>query len=59
MAGRSPARVGGPVEVFENLSLKVSGYQLAECAGGRVSDEVKVANLLCDDAQTRAGADNV
>ncbi len=56
MAGRSPARVGGPVEVFKNLSPKVSGYQRAECAGGRVSDEVKVANLLCDDAQTRAGA---
>jgi hypothetical protein len=59
VAGRSPARVGGPVEVFENLSPKVSGYQRAECAGGRVSDEVKVANLLCDDAQTRAGAEGL
>ncbi len=59
MAGRLPARVGGPMEGFENLSPKVSGYQRAECASGRVSDEVKVANLLCDDAQTRAGAEGL
>jgi hypothetical protein len=25
-AGRLPARVGGPVEMFENLSLKVPGH---------------------------------
>jgi hypothetical protein len=42
VAGRSPARVGGLVEMFENLSPKVSGYQGAEC----VSDEVKVANPM-------------
>jgi hypothetical protein len=44
------------VEVFENLSPKVSGYQWAECAGGGVTDDVKVANLLCDDVQAWAGA---
>jgi hypothetical protein len=58
-AGRLPARVSGPVEMFENLFLEVSGYQGAECAGGRVADEVKVADLLCDDAQTRAGAESL
>ncbi len=47
--------MGGPVEMFENLSPKVPGHQRAECAGGRVADEVKVADLLCDDAQSRAG----
>jgi hypothetical protein len=47
------------MKVFENLSPKVSGYQRAECAGGRVSDEVKVASLQCDDAQTRAGAEGL
>ncbi len=50
MAGGPPARVGGPVEMFENLSPKVSGYQQSESAGGRVSDEVKVPDLLYDDA---------
>ena len=58
MAGGPPARVGGPVEMFENLSPKVSGYQQSESAGGRVSDEVKVADLLCDDPQTWAGAES-
>jgi hypothetical protein len=29
--------VGGPVEVFKNLLPKVSGYQRAECSGGRVA----------------------
>ncbi len=33
-AGRPPARVGGPVEVFKNLSPKVPGQQRAEGAGG-------------------------
>ncbi len=46
-------------EVFENLSPKVSGYQLAECAGGGVADEVKVANLLCDDVQASTGAESL
>jgi hypothetical protein len=45
--------------MFENLSPKVSGYQQEECAGGRVADEVKVADLLCDDAQTRDGAESL
>jgi hypothetical protein len=49
-ASRPLARMGGPVEVFENLSPKVPGYQRAECAGGGVADEVKVADLLCDEA---------
>jgi hypothetical protein len=47
------------VEVFENLSPKVSGYQGAECAGGGVTDDVKVADLLCDYAQAWAGADSL
>jgi hypothetical protein len=38
--------------MFKNLSPKVSEYHRAECAGGRVADEVKDADLLCDDAQT-------
>jgi hypothetical protein len=42
-------RMGGPVVVFESLSPKVPGYQRAECAAGGVADEVKVADLLCDD----------
>ncbi len=56
---RPPARVGGPVEVFENLSPKVSGYQGAECAGGGVADEVKVADLLCDNAEAWAGEESL
>ncbi len=47
------------MEMFENLFLEVSGYQRVECAGGRVADEVKVADLLCDDAQTQAGAESL
>jgi hypothetical protein len=47
------------MEVFENLSPKVSGYQWAECAGGGVADEVKVVNLLCDDAQAWSGAERL
>ncbi len=49
----------GPVEVFENLSPEVSGYQRAEGAGGGVANEVKVANLLCDDAQAWAGTESL
>jgi hypothetical protein len=44
--------MGGPVEMFENLSRKVPGYRRAERAGGGVANEVKVPDLLCDDAQT-------
>jgi hypothetical protein len=51
--------VGGPVEVFENLMPEVSGYQRAKCSGGCVAQEVKVADLLCDDAQPRAGAESL
>ena len=32
--GRPPARVGGPVEMLENLSPKVRGHQWAEDACG-------------------------
>ncbi len=32
--GCPPARVGGPVKVFEYLLPKVSGYQRAKCSGG-------------------------
>jgi hypothetical protein len=51
--------MSGPVEMFKNLSPKVSGYQRLECAGGRVTDEVKVVDLVCDDAQTLAGAESL
>ncbi len=58
-AGRPAAWVGGPVEMFENLSPKIAGHQRAECAGGRVADEVKVADLLCDDAHSWAGTESL
>jgi hypothetical protein len=58
-AGRPPAGVSGPVEMFKDLSPKVSGHQRAECAGGGVADEVKVANLLSDDVQAWAGAESL
>jgi hypothetical protein len=58
-AGCLPARVGGSVEVFEYLSPKVSGYQRAESSRGLVADEVKVADLLGDDAQPRAGTESL
>jgi hypothetical protein len=44
-AGHPCARVGGPVEVFEYLSPKVSGHQRAECTGGGVAVEVDVATF--------------
>ena len=47
------------MEVFENLMPEVSGYQRAKCSGGCVAQEVKVADLLCDDAQPRAGAESL
>jgi hypothetical protein len=47
------------VEVFKYLSPEVSGHQWAECAGGGVADEVKVAKLLRDDAQAWAGAESL
>jgi hypothetical protein len=58
-AGRLHAGVGGPVKVFKYLSSKVSGQQRAECGGGGVADEVKVADLLSDDAQAWAGAESL
>jgi hypothetical protein len=58
-AGHPPTRVGGPVEMFKNLSPKVPGYQRAQCAGGGVANEVKGADLLCDDAQAWAGAESL
>jgi hypothetical protein len=47
------------VEVFKNLLSEVPGYQRAESSGGRVAQEVKVADLLGDDAQPRAGAESL
>ncbi len=55
-AGHPPAGVSGPLEMFKNLSPKVSGHQRAECAGGGVADVVN--DLLCDDAQAWAGAES-
>jgi hypothetical protein len=46
-------------EVFENLSVQVPGYQRAEHAGGGITDEVKVADLLCYDAQTWTGTESL
>ncbi len=54
-----PARVGGSVEVFEYLSPKVSGYQRAKSSRGRVTEEVKVADLLGDDSQPWAGTESL
>ncbi len=51
--------MSGPVEMFQNLFPEVSGYQRAECAGGGVTDEFKVADLLCDDEQIWAGAESL
>jgi hypothetical protein len=51
--------MGGPVEMFENLSPKVPGYRRAERAGGGVANEVKVPDLLCDDAQTWTGMESL
>ncbi len=45
--------------MFENLSLKVFGYQGAENSGRCVAHEVEVADLLCDDAQSWAGAEGL
>ncbi len=45
--------------MFENLSPKVPGHQRAENSSRRVTDEVKVADLLCDDAQPWAGAEGL
>ena len=47
------------MEVFKNLTPEVSGYQRAKRSGGRVAKEVKVADLLGDDAQPRAGAESL
>jgi hypothetical protein len=58
-AGHPPTRMGGTVEMFENLSPQVPGNQRVEGAGGGVADEVKVADLLCDDAQTWAGTESL
>ncbi len=33
-AGRPPTRVGGPMEMFENLSPKVPGHKRAKNSGG-------------------------
>jgi hypothetical protein len=47
------------VKMFKNLSPKVYVHQRAECAGGGVADEVKDADLLCDDAQAWAGTESL
>ena len=47
------------MEVFENLMPEVSGYQRAKSSGGCVAQEVKVADLLCDDLQPQAGAESL
>jgi hypothetical protein len=59
VAGRPPAGVSGHVEMFKNLSRKVSRHQRAECAGGGISEEIKVAALLCYDAQAWAGTESL
>ncbi len=57
--GRPAAWMGVPEEVFKYLLPKVPGHQWAECAGGRVADEVKVDDLLCDDSQPWAGTESL
>ncbi len=44
------------MEVYKYRLPEVSGHQRVECAGGGVTVEVKVADLLRDDAQAWAGA---
>jgi hypothetical protein len=51
-AGCPHTRVGGPMQVVEYLPAEVP---LAECTCGGVADEV--ADLLCDNLQTCAGAE--
>jgi hypothetical protein len=58
-AGRPPIWVGRTVKMFKNLSPQVPGDQRAEGAGGGGAYEVKVANFLCDDAQTWAGTESL
>ncbi len=47
---------GWAVPWLKYLSPKVSGHQWAECAGGGVADEAKVADVLGDGGQSWAGA---
>jgi hypothetical protein len=47
------------VEVCKYLSPEVSGHQWVECAVGGVTDEVKVADLLRNDAQAWVGAESL
>ncbi len=47
------------MEVFKYLPPTVSGYQRAKSSRGRVADEVKVGDLLGDDAQPRAGMETL
>jgi hypothetical protein len=56
-AGHLHARVGGPVQVIEHLLTEVPGHQGAERTSGGIADEFQIANLLCDDLQTWAGAE--
>jgi hypothetical protein len=58
VAGCLPAGVSGPVEMFKNLSPKVSRHQRAVCAGGGIAEEVEVADLLCDVSQAWAGTES-
>ncbi len=59
---RRVARLPGwaaPWRCSKYLSPKVSGYQRAKSSRRRVADEVKVADLLGDDAQPRAGTESL
>jgi len=58
-AGDAHTWVGSAVQVVENLPTAVPGHQGAERTRGGVTQEVEVADLLCEDAQPRTGAEGL
>ena len=51
--------VSGAVQVVEHLPAEISGDQGPKRPRGGVAEEVKVTNLLRDDAQLRAGVEGL
>jgi hypothetical protein len=57
VAGCLHTWVGGLVQMVEYLPAEVPGHQRAECNCGGIADELQIADFLCDDLQTCAGAE--